>query len=77
MARSPIRPGEHLREELDTLGMSAAELSRQLDVPTNRGDENFEWPAGYHARHGLAPGAFFPAPARNSGSMCKAWTNCA
>ena len=36
MARTPIHPGEHLREELENLGMSAAELSRQLDVPTNR-----------------------------------------
>ena len=36
MARTPIHPGEHLREELQTLQMSAAELSRQLGVPTNR-----------------------------------------
>jgi antitoxin HigA-1 len=36
MARTPIHPGEHLREELETLQMSAAELSRQLGVPTNR-----------------------------------------
>jgi addiction module HigA family antidote len=31
-----IHPGEHLSEELSELGMSAAELARQLDVPTNR-----------------------------------------
>jgi antitoxin HigA-1 len=31
-----IHPGEHLAEELKVLGMSAAELARQLDVPTNR-----------------------------------------
>ena len=36
MAQTPIHPGEHLKEELDALGMSAAELARQLDVPTNR-----------------------------------------
>jgi addiction module HigA family antidote len=36
MVRTPIHPGEHIREELDSLGMSAAELSRQLGVPTNR-----------------------------------------
>ncbi len=29
-------PGEHLAEELKELGMSAAELARNLDVPTNR-----------------------------------------
>src|SRR5664280_3154194 len=32
----PIHPGEHLAEELEELGMSAAELARKLDVPTNR-----------------------------------------
>ena len=31
-----IHPGEHLAEELKELGMSAAELGRKLDVPTNR-----------------------------------------
>jgi len=31
-----IQPGEHLAEELKDLGMSAAKLARQLDVPTNR-----------------------------------------
>jgi antitoxin HigA-1 len=31
-----IHPGEHLAEELKELGMSAAELARQLSVPTNR-----------------------------------------
>jgi addiction module HigA family antidote len=31
-----IHPGEHLAEELKGMGMSAAELSRQLRVPTNR-----------------------------------------
>ena len=31
-----IHPGEHLAEELRELGMSAAELARKLDVPTNR-----------------------------------------
>jgi addiction module HigA family antidote len=29
-------PGEHLAEELKELDMSAAELARQLGVPTNR-----------------------------------------
>lgn len=36
MAPIPIHPGEHLAEELKTLGMSAAELARRLKVPTNR-----------------------------------------
>jgi len=33
---SAIHPGEHLAEELRELGMSAAELARRLEVPTNR-----------------------------------------
>jgi len=36
MARTPIHPGETLREDLEALGMSAAELSRQVRVPVNR-----------------------------------------
>src|SRR5689334_11793985 len=36
VAVTPIHPGEHLAEELEQLGMSAAELARQLYVPTNR-----------------------------------------
>src|SRR5438034_2935206 len=36
MARTPIHPGEHLAEELRELGISAAELSRQIEVPVNR-----------------------------------------
>ena len=36
MPMTAIHPGEHLVEELDALEMSAAELARQLKVPTNR-----------------------------------------
>src|ERR1051325_7158416 len=36
MAQPVIHPGEHLKEELQELGTSAAELARKLDVPTNR-----------------------------------------
>ena len=36
VARTAIHPGEHLAEQLEALGMSAAELARQLGVPTNR-----------------------------------------
>jgi antitoxin HigA-1 len=36
MARRPIHPGEHLADELKELGISPAELARQLQVPTNR-----------------------------------------
>jgi antitoxin HigA-1 len=36
MARTPIHPGEHLAEAIEELGISAAELARQISVPTNR-----------------------------------------
>ena len=36
MARTPIHPGEILAEELLELGLSSAELSRQIKVPANR-----------------------------------------
>ncbi len=36
MPRAPIHPGRHLAEELRELGLSAAELARQIDVPVNR-----------------------------------------
>jgi addiction module HigA family antidote len=36
MARTPIHPGEILADELDELGLSAAELARLIEVPPNR-----------------------------------------
>jgi addiction module HigA family antidote len=36
MARMAMHPGEHLAEQLEELGMSEAELARQIRVPTNR-----------------------------------------
>ena len=36
MARTAIHPGEHLADELKALGMSAAALSRDINVPVNR-----------------------------------------
>jgi len=36
MPRTAIHPGEQLAEELRELGIPAAELARQIDVPVNR-----------------------------------------
>src|ERR1700681_707126 len=36
MARTQSHPGEHLAEELREIGISAAALARQIDVPVNR-----------------------------------------
>ena len=36
MSRTPIHPGTILGEELEEIGISAAELTRQLNIPANR-----------------------------------------
>lgn len=36
MSRQAIHPGTQLAEQISQIGMSAAELARQLKVPTNR-----------------------------------------
>ena len=36
MPRDPIHPGRFLADELEALGMSPAELARELHVPPNR-----------------------------------------
>ena len=36
MTRELIHPGETLREDLEALGVSAAELARRIEVPVNR-----------------------------------------
>ena len=36
MTRDPIHPGETLPEDLEEIGMSAAELARRIEVPVNR-----------------------------------------
>ena len=36
MSRTPIHPGEILKDDLNEIGISTAELARQLRVPENR-----------------------------------------
>jgi plasmid maintenance system antidote protein VapI len=48
MAMTAIHPGEHLAEELEVLDMSAAELARKIDVPTNGVTQIFERNACCH-----------------------------
>jgi hypothetical protein len=58
MARRPIHPGEHLAEELEALGMSAAELGRQIEVPINRVDRHPQRPTRHYGRYSSAAGPF-------------------
>ena len=36
MTRKPIHPGEFLVDELEEIGITPTELSRQINVPPNR-----------------------------------------
>ena len=36
MNRTPIHPGEILKDELEEINLSGAELARTIDVPANR-----------------------------------------
>ena len=75
MTRDPIHPGETLREDLEALGMSAAELARRIEVPVNRITESSTaaapLPATRHYAWGASSGrrASFGSTSRNS-------TNC-
>ena len=35
MTRAPIHPGETLRDDLEALGMGAAELAQRIEVPVS------------------------------------------
>ena len=68
MARTPIHPGEHLAEELKDLGISAAELARQIDVPVNRITEIMNGQRGVTADTALRLGHWF-------GTSAEYWLN--
>ena len=68
MARMPIHPGEHLAEELTALQMSAAELARQLKVPTNRITEILNGQRAITGDTALRLGHFF-------GTSAQFWLN--
>lgn len=59
MTRTPVHPGEHLALELSELGMSDAELARQIDVPVNRITAIINGERGVTAATALRPGHWF------------------
>jgi addiction module HigA family antidote len=59
MARTAIHPGEQLADELRELGMSAAELARQIDVPVNRITQIINGQRGITADTALRLGHWF------------------
>ena len=50
----PVHPREVLRDELDTLGLSANALSNALGVPGEPGHDDSERPTGCDGGHGTA-----------------------
>ena len=59
MTRDPTHPGETLREDLEALGMSAAELARRIEVPVNRITEILDGRRAVTGDTALRLGRFF------------------
>jgi antitoxin HigA-1 len=59
MTRPAIHPGEILDDELQELGISAAELARTLHVPTNRVTQILNGQRGITADTALRLGQWF------------------
>jgi antitoxin HigA-1 len=59
MLRPPIHPGEILADELTELKMSAAQLSRELHIPTNRVTQILAGKRGITADTALQIGTWF------------------
>ena len=65
---SPVHPGEILRDELETLGLSANALSKKLDVPVNRITAILQGTRGVTANTALRLARFF-------GTTPQVWLN--
>ena len=59
MARTAIHPGEILKDELAEIGISAAQLARQIKVPENRISEVLRGRRGITADTALRLGRWF------------------
>ncbi len=59
MSRTPIHPGEVLGDELEEIGISGAELSRQIRVPENRISQIIAGKRGITADTALRLGKWF------------------
>lgn len=71
----PIHPGETLRDDLDELGMSAAELARQIEVPVNRIAEILNGWRSVTGDTALRLGHFFE-PLESFGAIFRNSANC-
>ena len=69
----PVHPGEILREELDTLGLSANALSRELGVPVNRITTILNGQRGVSADTALRLARYFGTTAQLWLNLQKTW----
>ncbi|TAD86637.1 MAG: addiction module antidote protein, HigA family [Alphaproteobacteria bacterium] len=68
MARPPIHPGEILANELQELGVTPTELSRQIQVPANRITQIIKGQRGITGDTALRLGRWF-------GTSAQFWMN--
>ncbi|MEO9191870.1 MAG: HigA family addiction module antitoxin [Acetobacteraceae bacterium] len=59
MARTAIPPGEHLADAIEGLGITAADLAREINVPPNRITGILHGTRGITADTALRLGRFF------------------
>jgi addiction module HigA family antidote len=59
MTRKPIHPGEFLADELEEIGITPTELSRQIDVPPTRTSQIIRGKRDVTADSALRLGRFF------------------
>ena len=69
----PVHPGELLREELETIGLSANALSKALDVPVNRITMILDGQQGVSADTALRLARYFGTPPQLWLHLQKTW----
>lgn len=75
MPRPAIHPGEILADELEDIGVTPTELSRQIAVPPNRITQIIQGKRAITGDTALRLGHWFKT-SRNSGSICRPPTTC-
>lgn len=70
---TPVHPGEVLREELDSLGLSANALAKAVDVPVNRITGILNGERGVSADTALRLGRYFNTTAQFWMNLQQTW----
>ncbi len=69
----PVHPGEVLREELDSIGLSASEMARAIDVPVHRVTSILNGNRGVTADTALRLGRYFGTSERLWLNLQQTW----